>query len=702
MTKRVAHGVAVAALCASNPLLAQSIEPTTGMLGTPGIIDMPTAYAAPDGRFSTSISTYDGGGQTSLVFQIAPRLTGAFRYSTIDQVSGPGSPRTWDRSFDLQYQILTETDRRPAVAIGMRDFIGTGLFSSEYVVATKTFGDRLTLTGGMGWGRLGSKHGFTNPLGVFDDGFETRPDLDFGEGGDFDSSLWFRGDAAIFGGVTYQFNDDLTLKAEFSTDGYTSQVNNGVFDRDSSLNFGAVYTGYENLELGAYYLYGSTIGVSATFHFDPKDRPAAGGLDRGALPIVPRPAGAQALGWDIDQSKSIIRQQITTVLEADGFELVGMQLERNAVRVRVRNTRYRATSQAVGRIARGLTATLPASVETFVIEPMNGNVASTAVTLKRSDLERFDNAPDGAWEVYARTKIEPAGPKAGLERADNQYPKLSFGVLPYTELTLFDPDRPLRIGAGIEASGTLRLAEGLSLQGAVRKRLVGGFDDAVRDASDSPLPPVRSDGFRYLREGDPSLDYLTVEYLFRPSDDLYGRVTAGYLEAMYGGVSAELLWKPVNSRLGLGAEVNYVKQRDFDKQFGFQAYDVVTGHVSAYYEFGEEYHAQLDVGRYLAGDVGGTLTLTREFDSGWRIGAFATLTDVSSADFGEGSFDKGLIVEAPVDWILGQPNRRTVGGEIRPIQRDGGARLSVPNRLYRQVKDTHRPDLEARWGRFWK
>ena len=67
--------------------------------------------------------------------------------------------------------------------------------------------------------------------------------------------------------------------------------------------------------------------------------------------------------------------------------------------------------------------------------------------------------------------------------------------------------------------------------------------------------------------------------------DVYARTTLGYLEEMYGGVSTEVLWKPADSRLGLGAEVNYARQRDFDLGFGFQDYDVVTGHASAYYDF---------------------------------------------------------------------------------------------------------------------
>jgi hypothetical protein len=111
---------------------------------------------------------------------------------------------------------------------------------------------------------------------------------------------------------------------------------------------------------------------------------------------------------------------------------------------------------------------------------------------------------------------------------------------------------------------------------------------------------------------------------------------------MYGGVSGEVLWKKSASRLALGAEVNYALKRDFDDLFGFGDYDIVTGHVSGYYDMGNGFHGQVDVGRYLAGDWGATFSVDREFNNGWRVGAYATLTDVPFDEFGEGSFDKGI------------------------------------------------------------
>jgi hypothetical protein len=171
---------------------------------------------------------------------------------------------------------------------------------------------------------------------------------------------------------------------------------------------------------------------------------------------------------------------------------------------------------------------------------------------------------------------------------------------------------------------------------------------------------------------------------------------------MFAGVSGELLWYPHGNRLALGAELNYVAQRDFDQLFGLRDYQVATGHVSAYYDLGHGFQAQLDVGRYLAGDLGATFSLDRRFENGWNIGAFATLTDVPFDQFGEGSFDKGIRLTIPLDWISGRPTRARTDLVIRPILRDGGARLNVDGRLYELVRPANGTELTDGWGRFWR
>jgi Exopolysaccharide biosynthesis protein YbjH len=173
---------------------------------------------------------------------------------------------------------------------------------------------------------------------------------------------------------------------------------------------------------------------------------------------------------------------------------------------------------------------------------------------------------------------------------------------------------------------------------------------------------------------------------------------------MYGGVSAEVLWRPVNQRWALGVEANYVAQRDTDGGFGFGDYDyrVATGFVTGYYDLGRGYEAKVDVGRYLAGDVGGTLTVMRTFENGWKIGAFATLTDVSAEEFGEGSFDKGIKMEIPLTWFTGLPTRAVRPFVLRPLGRDGGAQLNVNDRLADTLRGYDQSGIDAQWGRFWK
>jgi len=64
------------------------------------------------------------------------------------------------------------------------------------------------------------------------------------------------------------------------------------------------------------------------------------------------------------------------------------------------------------------------------------------------------------------------------------------------------------------------------------------------------------------------------------------------------------------------------------------------------------------------------------------LGAYATLTNVSSEEYGEGSFTKGIYVTIPFDLMLIHPT--TTKGTIGwvPLTRDGGQMLNRKNSLY--------------------
>ena len=702
----------VLALCAAAaPLSAETLlpspaltpSPTMNMNGVAGLIDMPTGEAMPDGEFTLGIGHFSGITRGTLSFQFLPWLGASFRYSETRDFNYAGYDTFYDRSFDLRLTPLREQGYWPSLTIGLQDLAGTGVFSGEYVALTKTVVPGLKVTGGLGWGRLGTGHDLGSPFGDRPGGFS-------GTGGKFEPDRWFRGPMSPFAGVEWQANDKLGFKAEYSSDAYVLESEQSdVFDRKSDWNFGAEYQASESIRLGAYYMYGSEFGLTFQLALNPKNPPNRNTTEPAPLPVVARPdpvsrPDAWSREWAQNPEAAVtLRDRLETVLAADGMHVEALSVTAETARLRLRNNRFDQEPQAIGRAARAMTRTLPASVETFEIEPVSRGLPAARVTFKRSDIEALENAPDGSNRLLAHTTIGETTDSVaeGTVWGEGLYPKFRWSLGPNALFSWFDPDQPVRADLNALLAAEYDLLPGLTFSGAVSKRIIGNLDSVKRE-SNSRLPHVRSDQAEYDKYGDPRIERLQVAWYRHPAEEIYTRVTFGYLEQMFGGISTEALWAPVGSRLAFGAELNWVKQRDFDGYFGFQDYDVVTGHVSAYYDIGSGYRAEIDVGRYLAGDWGTTLTLEREFANGWRVGAFATFTNVSSEDFGEGSFDKGITLTIPISWMLGQPTQQAYSTAIRPINRDGGARLGVTGRLYDTVRSMHEERLEQQWGKVWR
>ncbi|WP_415182082.1 YjbH domain-containing protein [Phaeovulum sp.] len=704
---RHTHACVLAAALATCVTAANAEEnPSRSLMGTPGYTDMPSAFMPPRDTLGLNLSTRGGSRQASLDFQITDRLGGTFRYGYLEGQS-TGLAANYDRSFDLRYQLLREGRRLPAVTVGMTDFLGTGILSSEYLVASKHLGERFTVTGGIGWGRLGTHHGFKNPLSFLGSALETRkPTADSSAGagatgGQVELGRLFSGDAALFAGIDWRATDRLTLSAEYSSDAYDLERDRTGYQQKTPFNFSAKYALRNGDQIGLHSFYGTQFALSYSHALAPGRPRLPSGLDTAPPPIQPRPVVDMAAwqGAVFASAGRAVPVDLVAALRGQGLLVQGVAVEGRAATVTVENAAWGASAQAVGRAARVMANHLPSQVETLHIRLARSGMEISEVTLQRADLERYENMPGGAQAMAARSIIQQPG--RALAPMPGVFPNTRFGLSPYLAPSYFDPDKPVRLDLGFQARLDYQLAPGITLSTQLRKRVVGNRGP-TRFAANSALPHVRTDSGLFDQNADPEISHLTAEYLFRPGADLFGRITAGHLERMYGGLSAELLWQPTDSRLALGAELNYARKRDYNSILGFDDYDVITGHASVYYDIGNGFVSRVDAGRYLAGDWGGTFTLERRFNNGFRIGAFVTLTDVSAADFGEGSFDKGITLRIPLDWVSGKPSRVAGNIILRPVQRDGGARLDVQGRLYDRIADDQALTLNNRWGRFWR
>ena len=154
-------------------------------------------------------------------------------------------------------------------------------------------------------------------------------------------------------------------------------------------------------------------------------------------------------------------------------------------------------------------------------------------------------------------------------------------------------------------------------------------------------------------------------------------------------MGAEWLYRPWHSPVAVGVDVNHVKQRSFNQFFGFGSagtqtgYKVSTGHATVYWDTGwKDVRAKIAAGQYLARDRGVTLELSRTFNNGVSVGAWATKTNISSAQFGEGSFDKGMYLKIPFDVLMTSRTGDWANLVYQPLTRDGGARLNRSFQLY--------------------
>ncbi|MCK8787817.1 YjbH domain-containing protein [Roseomonas sp. NAR14] len=262
--------------------------PATGSAyGGAGLIETRNARFRPDGTLEAGAALRRQRQFYFLNFQALPFLETTFRFAErLNGTTGRGT--TNDRGLDLKLRLLRESDWLPALAVGMQDVIGTGIYGGEYVVASKRFG-AFDLSLGWGWGRLGSAGDVRNPLGLASAWFDTRPRL-VGEGGTLNTFPYFRGRAtAPFAGVEWSAPaiptpwgelDGLRVKLEWSGDrlrdergGWPARTTGLRGVARARVNAGLAWQPNDWLDLGVSFVNGSDLLVRLSLRLDPDHPP---------------------------------------------------------------------------------------------------------------------------------------------------------------------------------------------------------------------------------------------------------------------------------------------------------------------------------------------------------------------------------------------------------------------------------------------
>ena len=263
------------------------------------------------------------------------------------------------------------------------------------------------------------------------------------------------------------------------------------------------------------------------------------------------------------------------------------------------------------------------------------------------------------------------------------------------------PERFLFSGIGIKLTTEIQLNRNLTLTSIIGQNITNTFDKKVSEPN-SLLPKVRTEIVDYLQESnDLYIKILQSDYIAPIKKNIYARLSFGYLEEMYGGISTEILYKPFSNNFALSAEFNKVKKRNYDGRFDFLEYKTHTSHLNtAYYHPQSNILLKLSYGEYLAGDRGYTFDISRRMPSGWQSGFYFTRTNVSEVEFGEGSFDKGFYFKIPFNIFQKKYSKNSIDLSLKTMTRDGGQKLIIQNKLIDSFYGSSFDEINENWNSF--
>ncbi|MEZ9191554.1 YjbH domain-containing protein [Vibrio sp. 10N.286.52.F8] len=683
--------------------------------GGVGLMQMPTGRMAPEGEFNFSASFNNEYYFYNVSLQVMPWLETTIRYTQTQdlyysgsgnqdcsQNSFSGCTKHTDKGIDFKLRLIEEGYYLPEVSVGVRDFGGTGLFDGEFVAATKRFGP-VDFTLGMAWGYMGTSGNFTNPLCKASDKYCERPSDFKGNGGSVDFERWFKGDAAIYGGFEYQTPyKPLTLKLEYDGNDYSQDfpvVRGGVdMTQHTPWNVGAVYHFTDWGSAKVSYERGDTLtlGFDLSTNFNEMYS-----VWRDTETAELRPSDVETVD-DIDMAA--LASQLETIA---GYEQAQILVDDNSIVVKGTQVKYRDRDIALERGATVIANAVPSYIDTYKIIENDKSMELTETTV---DAQAFKAAANNS---YLNAQTSDATDTHELERKKSVIyhdgrERFDVSISPNLAQSFGSAENFYLYSLGLYTNASFWALNNVELSGSLYVNLVDNYDKfnyTVPSDGTDQTPRVRT-LFRSYVDDPVRLDRLQLTWFEDYGSGVYTQAYGGYLESMFAGVGGEILYRPFNQNWAIGADMTAISQRDPESWFGTfdeeiqvnpdnsnRTYKVIdkgtTGFITGYYtpqwDFLSDTLLKVGVGKFLAGDIGTRVDFSKQFKSGVIAGAFVSLTDMTTEEYGEGSYTKGFYVSIPFDLVTVKPSSSRAGFTWLPITRDGGQVLNKQYNLFDQT-----------------
>ncbi|QQP90426.1 YjbH domain-containing protein [Skermanella sp. TT6] len=618
--------------------------------GGTGLLQVPSARMLPPETLAAGASWTPLYRHGFVTLQALPDLEVTLRQTT--GIATPERPGGQSGGLDLKFRLLREDAVRPEVSIGARSLLQTGGQAARYLVMSRRWFDT-DWTLGVGWGRFaqGSPFGTRfSPIG----GVEVRTPV-----------------------------DGLSLKLDYTGDLLRAErAAHPGLSRPFPVNVGLAWRPLPWIEVGAGLEQGHSAMLLGALVLDPA------GLDRLSSAAPPAKEARPAPGArPARTTPRTAERRILAALRSAGMAARAARIDEEEATVWLDEIPDGPPARTAGRAARIMAARAPAEVEMLTVVLGPAELNGTAVSILRADLERAERHAGSPAEIRRTAELGRAGSIDAPPRPPGE--RWDFTLTPRLDLSPAFRSGPPAYRATLDAAVASGLAGGFVTGAGLRFNLgsdLGSDPDSRsaggRDEREAGLPTVRGDLARYADGVAVTADHLYTAWLWNPVSDWHTRLSAGHLDEMFGGWEAEVLYRPFGARWAAGADADLVAKRVPGNLLYVEAQGYASVHASVYYESRDGLtHGVLRAGRYLAGDLGATLELSRAYEGGVRIAAYATVTDA-----GAGAMDQGISIRIPLGLLPGplSGSGRGLASEVavRSLGRDAGQRVDQPLRLY--------------------
>ena len=554
---------------------------TVNSFGTVGVNYSPTSRFLDEGSLALVISHNENLNRFDILAQPYEWLEFSLFYADLVNLGYAASlgQSYKDKGFNTKIRLSKETKVMPQIAVGLSDFAGTGLFSGEYLVASKRYGS-FDFSLGMGWGIYNGGLNLKNPLIELNKEFKNRNYINDGATiGEFDIDDYFTGeDAGIFSSVVYAYgNHNFIL--DLSSINFEDRF--GITDKFSSKFLGYTFKS-ESLEASIFIGDKNDINLSMSTNTN--------------FSLV------QNKKYNYVESKHDIKiLNLVDKLQANNIALKNLYTKNNSLFIGIRQNSYQNVKQSVLFSLESLKeSNIDDYEEVTVVNYSFGSPISSHKAF-------FDNG------VIKRTNFEKIDDEYQLLDIKEEFPKTTFNLSP--SLRSFVASREQFLVGGLLLLGDLKtyFSESTYLDVGLTYSVADNFDILFLDPVTTFPAQVRSDIKDYLNgmSNGIAIQRFEINHL-RKNKNNYLSFKAGILEQMFSGFGFEYLKLDQFDNMAFGFEAYQVKKRGYDLNFDHLDYETFTGHINFFHYYDPlKLTTHISFGRYLAGDDGVTIDFSK-------------------------------------------------------------------------------------------